>query len=87
MIGMINDCAYVGETLIKYFPKDIEVTHIKRSRGLWDKTFGIGLKIMRARADVYHVHYLLQDCYIASKLGKRPLIRTMLSRGWVDGKK
>jgi len=23
---------------------------------------------------VYHVHYLLQDCYIALKLGKRPLI-------------
>jgi glycosyltransferase involved in cell wall biosynthesis len=24
--------------------------------------------------DVYHVHYLLQDCYIALRLGKRPLI-------------
>lgn len=25
------------------------------------------------RADVYHVHYLLQDCYIANRLGKKPL--------------
>jgi len=74
MIAMINDCAYVGETLIKYFPREVEVKHIKRSRGMWDKTFGIGFKIMRIKADIYHVHYLLQDCYIASKLGKRPLI-------------
>jgi glycosyltransferase involved in cell wall biosynthesis len=29
---------------------------------------------MRTKADAYHVHYLLQDCYIAGKLGKRPLI-------------
>jgi glycosyltransferase involved in cell wall biosynthesis len=29
---------------------------------------------MRVKADVYHVHYLLQDCYIAAKLGKKPLI-------------
>jgi glycosyltransferase involved in cell wall biosynthesis len=27
-----------------------------------------------AKADVYHVHYLLQDCYIATCLGKKPLI-------------
>jgi len=73
-VAMINDCAHVGETLIKYFPKGIQATYVKRSRGLWDKTFGVGLKVMKTRADVYHVHYLLQDCYIASKLGKSPLI-------------
>lgn len=73
-VTMINDCAYVGETLIKYFPKELKITHIKRTRGLWSKTLGITYGIMRARADVYHVHYLLQDCYIAEKLGKRPLI-------------
>jgi glycosyltransferase involved in cell wall biosynthesis len=71
---MINDAAFVGETLLKYMPADLEKQHIKRSRGLWDKTFGIAFKILRAKGDVYHAHYLLQDCYIASKLGKKPLI-------------
>jgi len=71
---MINDCAYVGETLIKYLPRNLEVTHLKRSRRILDKTFGIAWKILRVKGDVYHVHYLLQDCYIALKLGKRPII-------------
>ena len=73
-VVMINDAAFVGETLLKYMPVDLEKQHIKRSRGLWDKTFGIALKILRVKGDVYHAHYLLQDCYIASKLGKKPLI-------------
>jgi len=42
--------------------------------GFWSKTFGIAYKIMRVKADVYHVHYLLQDCFIAACLGKKPLI-------------
>jgi glycosyltransferase involved in cell wall biosynthesis len=73
-VVMINDAAYVGETLLKYLPDDIEKQHVKRTRGLWDKTFGIALKILRAKGDIYHAHYLLQDCYIASRLGKKPLI-------------
>ena len=73
-VVMINDAAFVGETLLKYMPADLKKQHIKRSRGLWDKTFGIAFKILRAKGDVYHAHYLLQDCYIASKLGKKPLI-------------
>jgi glycosyltransferase involved in cell wall biosynthesis len=73
-VVMINDAAFVGETLLKYMPAELEKQHIKRSRGLWDKTFGIALKILRAKGDVYHAHYLLQDCYIASRLGKKPLI-------------
>jgi len=73
-VVMINDAAFVGETLLKYMPTELEKQHIKRSRGFWDKTFGIALKILRAKGDVYHVHYLLQDCYIASRLGKKPLI-------------
>jgi glycosyltransferase involved in cell wall biosynthesis len=71
---MINDCAYVGETLIKYLPSEIEVLHIKRSRRLFNKTFGITWNILKAKGDVYHVHYLLQDCYLTLKLGKRPVI-------------
>jgi glycosyltransferase involved in cell wall biosynthesis len=71
---MVNDCAYVGETILKYLPQNIEKAHIRRSRGLWSKTFGIAYKIWRAKADVYHVHYLLQDCYLSSLFGKKPLI-------------
>jgi glycosyltransferase involved in cell wall biosynthesis len=73
-VAMVNDCAFVGETLLKYLPANIEREHIKRGRGLWSKTFGITYKVLRAKADVYHVYYLLQDCYIASKSGKRPLV-------------
>jgi len=71
---MINDAAFVGETLLKYMPVELEKQHIRRSRDFWDKTFGIALNILRAKGDVYHVHYLLQDCYIASRLGKKPII-------------
>lgn len=73
-LAMINDCSFVGETIMKYLPADIEKQHIKRSRGLWSKTFGLTYNIYRAKADIYHVHYLLQDCYIAGKLGKAPLL-------------
>ncbi|MHA1834851.1 MAG: glycosyltransferase family 4 protein [Candidatus Baldrarchaeia archaeon] len=71
---MVNDCAYVGETLIKYLPEEFRVLHLKRSRRFFDKTFGIAWKILRSKGDLYHVHYLLQDCYLALKFGKRPLI-------------
>lgn len=73
-VVMINDAAFVGETLLKYMPAELEKKQIKRSRSLWDKTFGIAIKILRAEGDIYHAHYLLQDCYIASKLNKKPLI-------------
>jgi len=73
-VVMINDAAFVGDTLLKYLPAELEKQRIKRSRSLWDKTFGIALNILRAKGDIYHAHYLLQDCYIASKLGKKPLI-------------
>jgi len=73
-VVMINDAAFVGETLLKYMPAELEKQQIKRTRGFWDKTLGIAFKILRAKGDVYHAHYLLQDCYIASKLDKKPLI-------------
>lgn len=71
---MINDCAFVGETLLKYMPPELEKQHIKRSRSFWSKTFNLAFKILSAKGDVYHANYLLQDCYIASRLGKRPLL-------------
>jgi glycosyltransferase involved in cell wall biosynthesis len=73
-VVMINDCAFVGQTLLKYMPPTIEKQHIKRTRSFWSKTFGLAYKILRAYGDVYHAHYLLQDCYIAARLGKKPLI-------------
>jgi len=73
-VVMINDCAYVGETILSFLPKSIERVHVKRSRSLWGKTFGIAYKILRSKGNVYHVNYLLQDCYLASRFGKRPLI-------------
>lgn len=71
---MINDCSYVGETILKYLPEDFEKTHIKRGRGLWNKTFGLAYNILKAKGAVYHVHYLLQDCYLALRFGKHPVI-------------
>lgn len=72
-LAMVNDCAYVAETLIKYLP-EISSVHLKRSRKIWDKTFGITWRILRTDADIFHVHYLLQDCYLALRFGKRPVI-------------
>ena len=57
-IVTINDAAFVGETLNKYLPDEFEKQHIQRSRGLWDKTFGIAPKILKSKGDVYHSHYL-----------------------------
>jgi len=37
---MIDDCAFVGETLLKYMPLNIEKQHIKRSR-----VFGVKLLV------------------------------------------
>ena len=71
---MINDCASVGETLLKYMPATVEKQHIKRTRGTWSKTFGVAYEILKAKGDLYHANYLLQDCYIASILGKKPLV-------------
>lgn len=73
-IVMVNDCANVGETLIKYLPEDFGVLHLKRSKRFLDKTLGVAWRVSRARADLYHIHYLLQDCYLALKFGKQPII-------------
>jgi len=73
-VVMVNDCAYVGETLIKYLPEDFSAFHLKRSRRFFDKTLGVAWRIFRAEGDLYHIHYLLQDCYLALKFGKRPIV-------------
>lgn len=71
---MVNDCAFVGETLVKYLPKDFRVYYLKRSRSFSDKTVGIAWRIFKSKGNLYHIHYLLQDCYLALKFGKHPLV-------------
>lgn len=71
---MVNDCAFVGETLVKCLPKNFKVFHLKRSRSFFDKTIGIAWRIFKSTGDLYHVHYLFQDCYLALKFGKHPLV-------------
>jgi len=73
-VVMVNDCAYVGETIIKYLPADFSILHLKRSRRFFDKTLRVAWRIFRAKGDLYHVHYLLQDCYLASKFRKHPIV-------------
>ncbi|UCH31492.1 MAG: glycosyltransferase family 4 protein [Candidatus Bathyarchaeota archaeon] len=73
-VVMINDCAYIGETLLKSFPDWLKRIHVKRARSFGGKTFGLIWKTLRTKGDLYHVHYLLQDCYLASLLGKHPLV-------------
>ncbi len=73
-VAMVNDCAYVGETLIKYLPNSMNVNHMKRTRKFLDKTVKLIYNVMRSKGDLFHIHYLLQDCYIALKFKKHPLI-------------
>lgn len=73
-VVMINDCAFVGETLVKYLPSRFDVVHLTRTRKFLDKTVKIAWKILRAKGDIYHCHYLLQDCWFTLKFGKRPVI-------------
>ncbi|WNZ28201.1 MAG: glycosyltransferase family 4 protein [Candidatus Bathyarchaeota archaeon] len=73
-VVMVNDCSFVGETLLRNLPKTIESIHLKRSRSFFDKTVKLAWKILKAKGDVYHFNYLLQDCYIGSKLGKYPMV-------------
>lgn len=73
-VVMVNDCAFVGETLLKYMPNNIEKQHIRRTRGFWSKTFGLAYKVLRSKGDLFHVHYLLQDCYITERFRKKPLV-------------
>jgi hypothetical protein len=54
---MVNDCAFVGGTLIKYLPSFFNVVHIKRTRRFFDKTFGVFWKILRCTAEYFPIPY------------------------------
>ena len=72
---MINDCAYVNQTLASLLMKnDVDVKLQLRTRNLFDKTILLAIKLYFLKADIYHCAYLLQDCWFARKFNKRPLI-------------
>ncbi len=71
---MVNDCAWVGQTLIKYSPSNITYSHIKRSRNPISKTLGIFVKIISSKGDVFHVHYGLQDHLLVKWLKGGPTV-------------
>ncbi|MEM1991389.1 MAG: glycosyltransferase [Nitrososphaerota archaeon] len=73
-IVMVNDCAWVGHTIIKYSPPNIIYSHIKRSRSPISKTLGIFVKIVFSKGDVFHVHYGLQDHLLVKLLKDSPTI-------------
>jgi len=68
-ICMFNDCANVGFELAKGLRSlGFEVLHHRRSRGLFDKTIRLAWTVAHSKADLYYVHYALQDAYLVSKL-------------------
>jgi glycosyltransferase involved in cell wall biosynthesis len=71
-IYMINDVCWMAEALSKYLPYEVE--RVTRSRGLVSKTIGLAGKVLTAQADLYHVFYVLQDAYLALRMGKRPIV-------------
>ncbi|MEM2909609.1 MAG: glycosyltransferase [Nitrososphaerota archaeon] len=89
-VVMVNDCAWVGQTLIRYSPSNIVYSHIKRSRNPFSKTLGILTKIALSKGDVFHVHYGLQDHLLVRSLKNSPTIchfhgsdlRTTLNSKW-----
>ncbi|PUA31216.1 MAG: hypothetical protein B9J98_07090 [Candidatus Terraquivivens tikiterensis] len=73
-VVMVNDCAWVGQTLIKYSPPGVVYRHIKRSRNVISKTLGILVKIALSDGDVFHVHYGLQDHLLVKSLKRTPTV-------------
>jgi glycosyltransferase involved in cell wall biosynthesis len=71
-VCMINDVCWMAEALSKYLPYEVE--RYTRSRGLVSKTIQLAAKILTAEADLYHVFYVLQDAYLALRMGKRPTV-------------
>ncbi len=67
-IVIVNDCAHVMEDLIPHLTDQFDIDFIQRTRGLWSKTFGILLKVLKAKGDLIHVNYALQDAYLVDKL-------------------
>lgn len=88
-VVIVNDACHVMETIIPYMKNTFDIEHIKRNRGLWDKTFGIMLKILKSNGSLYHVNYALQDAYLTSRFKNLDIlhvhgsdVRTNLNNKW-----
>ena len=78
-VVMIHDGAYYGRDIAHELRKNrFPIFHITRTRSFWDKTFNIGLKILRAKGSLFHAHVALQDTFITlltkKFIGKKPVI-------------
>ncbi len=74
-IVIVNDCAHVMEDLIPYLSKSYHIDFIQRSRARYSKTLGILVDILKARGDIFHVNYALQDAFMVDTLkGKLDLL-------------
>ena len=67
-VCMVNDCSFVAANLTPHLENWFDVSQVNRSRGLYAKTVGLWWKIRNSEADLYHVHYALQDAWITSKI-------------------
>ncbi|MGI0080664.1 MAG: hypothetical protein ACRECH_13700, partial [Nitrososphaerales archaeon] len=54
---VVNDCAHVMEDIIPLLSDSFQISFLRRTRGLWDKTFGILYKILRQNGELFHVNY------------------------------
>ena len=78
-VVMIHDGAFDGRNIVYELKREnFPIIHITRTRNLWDKTFNIGLKIIRAKAALYHANVALQDAFMTlltkKIIGKKPVI-------------
>ncbi len=73
-VCMVNDCSHVAESVIPHLQSWFTISCIKRNRGLFDKTVGLWWKIRNSDANLYHVHYALQDAYITQKIRSLDLL-------------
>ena len=66
-VVVVNDCAHTTANLVPFLQDEFEIEMILRTRGLWNKTFGLLSRIRKSKADVYHVNYALQDAWLVQK--------------------
>lgn len=55
------------EDLIPHLTNRFDIAFIRRTRGIWSKTFGIFWEILKAEGKLIHVNYALQDAYLVDK--------------------
>jgi len=67
-VTILNDCAYVGYELSQELKsRGYRVLYLPRGRGLYSKTVGVLMNVLRSRG-ILHVNYALQDAYLVGRL-------------------